>query len=166
MIIWLVKQHKKAMVVPVLVILLVCAIAADTVYATTESGSKSNIYYEFSLDNPEKDNGWAYSYHYFYIINNRQGSITVDWESSHKILKKLGVDHNLPDDTVFGTVTIDGLGTPNGNVRFRRPDTRMTYYGHSDNLSAYYLEAYTRINIHGLRIPKDQITKTLNLSMD
>lgn len=150
-----------------LAVLLICAVGAYTVHATTVSGFKSKIYYEFSLDELEADAGWAYSYHYFYIINNRQGSITVDWESSHKILKKRGTDPNLPDDTVFGSVTIDGLGKRNGNVRFRRSDTRETYYGHLNNDEGiYYLEAYTRINIHGLSIPRDKITKTLNLPSD
>ncbi len=146
-----------------LAVLLICAVGAYTVHATTVSGSKSKVYYEFSLDELEADAGWAYSYHYFYIINNRHGSITVDWESSHKILSRGSNDPNLPDDTVFGSVTIDGLGKPNGDVRFRRRDTRMTYYGYLNNLSNYYLEAYTRINIHGLKIPKDKITKTLDL---
>ena len=146
--------------------LLIGAVGVYTVHATTESGYKSKIYYEFSLDELEADAGSASSYHYFYIINNRHGSITVDWESSHKILKKRGTDHTLPDDTAFGTVTIDGLGKPNGDVRFRRPDTRTTDYGHLDKPGNYYLEAYTRINIHGLKIPKDKITKTLDLPDD
>ena len=157
-------KRLKGTLLVVLSATFIFAMGAYTVHATTVSGSKSKVYYEFSLDDLEVDAGWAYSYHYFYIINNRHRSITVDWESSHKILSRRSNEPNLPDDTVFGTVTIDGLGTPNGNVRFRRRDTRMTHYGHLDNAEGhYYLEAYTRINIHGLSIPKDKITKELNL---
>ncbi len=74
------------------------------------------------------------------------------------------MNHDLPDDTVFGTVIIDGLGQPGGDVRFSLSDGCQAYYGHLDlEDHNYYLEAYTRINIHGLSIPTDKITDTLNL---
>lgn len=160
-------QRFKGAMITVLVALLICAVGAYTVDATTESGYKSNIYWEFSLDNLEAANNWAYSDHYVYIINNRHRRITVDWEFSHKILEHGAVNHDLPDDTVFGTVIIDGLGEPGGDVRFSLSDVRQTYYGHLDfDEHDYYLEAYTRINIHGLSIPTGKIADTLDLSTE
>ena len=156
-----VKRHTKAMTFTALAVLFIGAVGLYPVHAHTESGYKSNVYYEFSLDDLEASDGWAYSYHYFYIINNRSTSISVDWESSHNI-RGNNTDFDLPSDTVFGTVSI---GPPSsGDNRFQRSDTRMTYYGYLDfDVDDYYLEAYTRIHIHGISIPKKKITKTLDL---
>ena len=44
------------------------------------------------------------------------------------------------------------------------PTSTKGYYGYLDfDEDDYYLEAYTRINIHGISIPKKKITKTLDL---
>lgn len=151
-------KRLKGTLLVVLSATFIFAMGAYTVHATTVSGSKSKVYYEFSLDDLEASDGWAYSYHYFYIINNRSRSLTVDWESSHNI-RGNKTDFDLPSDTVFGTVSI---GPPSsGDNRFQRSDTRMTYYGYLDfDADDYYLEAYTRIHIHGISIPKKKITKT------
>ena len=156
-----VKQHKAAMTFTALAVLFIGAVGLYPVHAHTESGYKSKVYYEFRLDDLEASYGWAYSYHYFYIINNRSSSIEVDWESSHNI-RGNNTDFDLPSDTVFGTASIGAVDS--GDNRFQRNDTRMTYYGYLDlGEDDYYLEAYTRIHIHGLSIPKKKITKTLDL---
>lgn len=154
--------------------LLICAVGAYTVHATTVSGYKSKVYYEFSLDNLEARHDWAYSDHHVYIINSRHENIDVDWEFAHQIKarktgkKRKALPGGLPDDTVFGTVNIKGLHIPDANVRFNLSDGRQTYYGNleADEDIEYYLEAYTRINIHGLKIPKDKIKKTLILPIE
>ena len=152
------------MVFAALAVLLIGTGGVYIVHAHTESGYKGQVYYEFSLDDLEIDNGWAYSYHYFYIINNKNVRIEVDWESSHNI-RGNNTNFELPSDTVFGTVRIEPPSDENPGInRFQRSDTRMTYWGFLDlDEDDYYVEAYTRINIHGLSIPKKKITKTKNL---
>ena len=63
------RRLKTTAIFTALAFLLIGTGGVCVVYAHTESGYAGPVYYEFRLDDLETGNDWAYSYHYFYIIN-------------------------------------------------------------------------------------------------
>lgn len=150
--------------------LLVCAVGAYTVHAThstDDDGYDRKVYWELSVGHLDKEDGWAYSEHHFYVQNDRDGRIMVEWEFSHKILKHGSTDFDLPDDTIDGSFTLEGLDTGSGDdLRQYYSSLRNTPYDHLPK-GSYFLEAYTRLDIKDdkkRKIASSKKTKTLNLN--
>ena len=141
-----------------------------TVYAThsaDDSGYNRNVYWELSVGHLDKEDGWAYSEHHFYVQNDRTGRIEVEWEFSHKLQEHGATNFGLPDDSIDGSFTLDGLDDASSGDDLRQyySSLRNTPYDHLDG--SYYLEAYTRLDIKDNRnrsIASRKKTKRLNLS--
>ena len=153
----------------VLSAVLVCVVGAYTVHAThrvDDSGYKRKVYWELSVGHLEASDGWFYSDHHFYVQNDRDERIEVDWEFSHKILEHGATNFDLPDDSTDGSFTLDGLDDAKSgdDLRCYHDDRRSTPYSNLKD-GDYYLEAYTRLYIRDhkkKKIDSSKITKTLD----
>lgn len=163
-------KRLKATLVITLSAMLIGVMGVYIVHATHSvdaSGYNRKVYWELSVGHLEKEHGWAYSEHHFYVQNDRDGRIEVEWEFSHKIQEHGATNFDLPDDSIDGSFTLEGLDTGSGDdLRQYYSSLRNTPYDHLGK-GRYYLEAYTRLYIKDnkkKKIASSKRTKTLNLN--
>ena len=142
-----VKQHKKAMVLTILAVLLICTVA---VYARVSVwGYNEDVYWDVTVENLYRSGNYTYSSHQYYIENDREVTVSlIDYEFKHRVIQ------TFPDGS--GKVDQERISKkePNGAVTVNIPkksSARREFTHQVDirglPLGMYYIHAYTRINL-------------------
>lgn len=147
------RRFKTTAVFVALVVLLISAVCVYARTVVDDDDDNNRLDREVIVDELQRSGNYTYSTHEYSITNNRTTPITlIEQEFKHRVMQTYPDEPGKSDAERTAKANDDITDT----VRIPAGETKSRYYRHRVNISelgtgTYYINAYTRINLDGIR---------------
>ena len=143
------RRQVKVTLFAALAVLLISAVG---VYALTTHGYNEDVYWDVTVDNLYKSGNYTYSYHQFFVENDSDENVDLTYEFTHRVMRLQTNEEMIakkqPPEGTSDIVTVPEWGINNDSSAFKEK-THSAYIGGLPP-GDFYIDAYTRINLHGI----------------